>query len=398
MPISPTPAPLRTVLCVLGTRPEAIKMAPVVRALGEKGTGLRPVVCITGQHREMLEGVLDFFGLEPQHRLAVMRSDQSPTEVAARILARFPRVLAAETPAAVLVQGDTTTTAAAALASFYARVPVGHVEAGLRTHRKDAPFPEELNRQLTTRIADWHFAPTPWARDNLLREGVSRESISVTGNPIVDALHWAIERLDAEGGRPSAADDEKRMILVTAHRRESFGRPFEQLCRALRDLIERNPDVEIVYPVHLNPNVQKPVRAILGSSARAHLLPPVDYRELIDLLRRCFLVITDSGGIQEEAPALSKPVLVMRETTERPEGVEAGTARLVGTARERIVSETERLLRDPRAYRRMARAHSPYGDGRAAERICDFLRRVLAQRRGERPWRRPKPRLGRGTW
>lgn len=378
-----TPNPSRrTVLCVFGTRPEAIKMAPVVRALAQRG--LAPVVCTTGQHQEMLQPVLDFFGLRPEYRLAVMSPNQTPSEVAARVLERLPAVLADVKPAAALLQGDTTTTAAAALASFYGGVAVGHVEAGLRTYRRDAPFPEEVNRQITSRIADWHFAPTEWARNNLIREGVAGESILVSGNPVIDALYWAIDVLDKEH-EPAPIDESRRMILVTAHRRESFGHPFEELCRALRDLVERNSDVEIVYPVHVNPNVQAPVRAILESCDRIRLLPPVTYPRLVTLLRHCFLVLTDSGGIQEEAPTLGKPVLVMRETTERPEGVTTGTARLVGTSRQRIVEETERLLRDSDAYTGMARVHSPYGDGHAAERIVDFLAQALCADQGCSP-------------
>jgi UDP-N-acetylglucosamine 2-epimerase (hydrolysing) len=372
----------RPVLCAFGTRPEAIKMAPVVRALAAT-PGLRPVVCLTDQHQEMLEQVLEFFDVRADYRLGVMRGGQSPTEVAARILERLPPVLAEVAPAAVLVQGDTTTTLAAALAAFYAGIPVGHVEAGLRTYRKDAPFPEEGNRQMTTAITEWHFAPTEWSRDNLLREGVPPEKVTVTGNPVIDALQWAVEKLDDE-----PADDERlavpaarRLVLVTAHRRESFGQPFAELCHALRTIAERNPDVELVYPAHLNPQVQAPVRRILTGCPRVRLLPPVGYRDLVTLLRRCHLVLTDSGGIQEEAPTLGKPVLVMRETTERPEGVNAGTARLVGTSRERIVAETERLLGDPDAYARMAQAHNPYGDGRSSERIAEILAAAFAERR-----------------
>jgi UDP-N-acetylglucosamine 2-epimerase len=370
--------PGRPILCVFGTRPEAIKMAPVIRAL-DATAGLEPVVCLTDQHQEMLEQVLELFDVRADHRLGIMRGGQSPTEVAARILERLPPVLAAVRPAAVLVQGDTTTTLAAALAAFYAGIPVGHVEAGLRTYRKDAPFPEEGNRQMTTAIAEWHFAPTAWARDNLLREGVPAEKVTVTGNPVIDALQWAVEKLDAapEDGAPPG----RKLVLVTAHRRESFGQPFAELCHALRAIAERNPDVELVYPAHLNPQVQAPVRRILTGCPRLRLLPPVGYRELVGLLRRCHLVLTDSGGIQEEAPSLGKPVLVMRDTTERPEGVEAGTARLVGTSRDRIVSETERLLRDQAAYARMAQAHNPYGDGRSSGRIAGILAAAFAERR-----------------
>jgi len=361
------------VLCVFGTRPEAIKMAPVVRALKASGAALQPVVCVTDQHQEMLGQVLDFFGISPDHRLGVMQEGQSPSQVAARILERLPAVLAAVRPAAVLVQGDTTTTVAAAMAAFYAGIPVGHVEAGLRTYRKDAPFPEEVNRQMTTAMAEWHFAATEWARDNLLLEGISAEKIAVTGNSVIDALHWTAQNLGGQRRVLAELAGSRRIVLVTAHRRESFGAPLIELCQALRDLVERNTDVELVYPVHLNPEVQRPVRALLGTCSRVHLLPPLDYWHLVDLLRRSYLVLTDSGGIQEEAPALGKPVLVLRETTERPEGVEAGTARLVGTNREQIVSETERLLRDPASYARMAKAHNPYGDGHAGERIAAYL-------------------------
>jgi UDP-N-acetylglucosamine 2-epimerase len=368
------------ILCVFGTRPEAIKLAPVVQALRGPASGLEPVVCVTEQHQEMLDQVLEFFDLAPDHRLAVMGENQTPSEVAARVLERLPPVLDAERPAAVLVQGDTTTTLAAALAAFYAGVPVGHVEAGLRTGRLDAPFPEEANRRITTQITRWHFAATVEARDNLLREHVPEAAIVVTGNPVVDALRWAVQRL---GGRRMGAalpgDPSRRLLLVTAHRRESFGAPFVELCAALRALVERNPDVELAYPVHLNPHVQAPVRRALAGHPRIHLLPPVTYWELVDLLRHCHLVLTDSGGIQEEAPTLGKPVLVMRDTTERPEGIAAGTAKLVGTSRRRIVEETERLLRDPAAYEAMARAHNPYGDGRASERIMQVLRGALVR-------------------
>jgi UDP-N-acetylglucosamine 2-epimerase (hydrolysing) len=366
------------ILCVFGTRPEAVKMAPVVRALATPGSGLEPVVCVTDQHREMLDQVLELFELRPDHRLGIMRADQTPTEVAARVLERLPAVLDAVRPGAMLVQGDTTTTFAAALAAFYARVPVGHIEAGLRTRRLDSPFPEEANRRLVTEIARWHFAPTAQARDNLLHDRVPGSRIAITGNPGIDALQWTVRRLgDRRSGRALPVDPARRLILVTAHRRESFGAPFADLCRGLRELVERNPDIELAYPVHLNPQVQLPVRRALGGHERIHLLPPVSYADLVDLLRSCHLVLTDSGGIQEEAPSLGIPVLVLRDTTERPEGVEAGTAILVGTARRRIVRETERLLNDQEAYQQMARAHNPYGDGRASERIVQALRETL---------------------
>ncbi len=366
------------VLCVFGTRPEAIKMAPVVRALAAPSSDLEPVVCATDQHREMLDQVLGFFDLRPDHRLGVMRANQTPSEVMARVLERLPAVLDSVRPALVLVQGDTTTTLAAALAAFHARIPVGHVEAGLRTHRLDSPFPEEANRRLVGTLARWHFAPTAQARDQLLHEHVPASHVVVTGNPVVDALLWAVERLAGRsGGLRLPVDAGRRLVLVTAHRRESFGTPLRELCRALRELADRNPDVELVYPVHLNPQVQSAVRHVLQGHPRIHLLPPLRYWELVGLLRRCHLVLTDSGGIQEEAPALGKPVLVLRDTTERGEGIAAGTARLVGTSRRRIVAETERLLHDRAAYDAMARAHNPYGDGRASERIVGVLRGAM---------------------
>jgi len=370
----------RTILCVFGTRPEAIKMAPVVRALAARSAEFRPVVCVTNQHQEMLDQVLDLFELHAEHSLQVMTSGQTPNDVTVRVLERLPPVLASVRPAAVLVQGDTTTTFAAALAAFYARIPIGHVEAGLRTWRKDSPFPEELNRQMTTVLADWHYAPTDWARDNLLRGGVAPDTVTVTGNPVTDALHWIADKVGDGADVVPALRPTSRMILVTAHRRENFGAPFVQMCEAMRAVVERHPDVELVYPVHLNPNVQEPVRRILADRERIHLLAPVDYASLVALLKRCTLVLTDSGGIQEEAPSLGKPVLVMRDTTERPEGVEAGTAKLVGTDRANIVAEADRLLRDPAAYAAMAHAHNPYGDGHAGECIVETLAVAFAGR------------------
>jgi UDP-N-acetylglucosamine 2-epimerase (hydrolysing) len=353
-------------------------MAPVVRALSARVDEFRPMVCVTNQHQEMLDQVLDLFELRAEHSLHVMTSGQTPNDVTVRVLERLPPVLASTKPAAVLVQGDTTTTFAAALAAFYARIPIGHVEAGLRTYRKDSPFPEELNRQMTTVLADWHYAPTAWARDNLLRAGVAPEAVTVTGNPVTDALHWIADKVGDGADVVPSLRASSRMILVTAHRRENFGAPFVDMCEAMRTLVERHPDVELVYPVHLNPNVQEPVRRILAGLERVHLLAPVDYATLVALLKRCDLVLTDSGGIQEEAPSLGKPVLVMRDTTERPEGIEAGTAKLVGTARDHIIAETERLLDDPAAYASMAHAHNPYGDGHAGECIAEALAAALA--------------------
>ncbi|MCL6431555.1 MAG: UDP-N-acetylglucosamine 2-epimerase (non-hydrolyzing) [Anaerolineae bacterium] len=367
------------ILSVFGTRPEAIKMAPVIRELERRSEcGLESVVCVTGQHRQMLDQVLELFGITPDYDLAVMEENQSLAGVAAAVLARLEPVLRELRPDWVLVQGDTTTVAAASLAAFYARARVGHVEAGLRTYDKWQPFPEEINRRLAGVIADLHFAPTERSRQNLLREGVPAEQILVTGNPVIDALHW-VASLPFDGTLPggdlsTVAPPHARVILVTAHRRENLGRPLKSICLALRELAERYGDaLRIIYPVHLNPNVWGPVHQLLGEVPNVILLPPLDYLPLVHLMRRAHLVLTDSGGIQEEAPGLGKPVLVLRDVTERPEAVEAGTVRLVGTKQPRIVAETVRLLEDPAEYQRMARAVNPYGDGHAAERIVDAL-------------------------
>lgn len=375
------------VLGVLGTRPEAIKLAPVIRELRARagaggpaegvGAGLQTVVCVTGQHRELLDPMLSIFGIEPDYDLELMENNQSPTRLASAALARLEPILETERPDWVLVQGDTTTVAAASLAAFYARVRVGHVEAGLRTGDKWQPFPEEINRRIGGVIADLHFAPTSRARDNLLREGVSERRIHVTGNTVIDALHWVAGLTPPETTgallrrcRGESADD--RIVLVTAHRRENFGRPLESICLALRDLAGR-PGVRVVYPVHLNPNVWGPVHQLLGGVSGVSLVPPLDYLSMVHLLKQSYMVLTDSGGLQEEAPGLGVPVLVLRETTERPEGVDAGAVRVIGTRRERIVAEACRLLDDAAAYRRLARAVNPYGDGHAGERIVSAL-------------------------
>jgi UDP-N-acetylglucosamine 2-epimerase (non-hydrolysing) len=374
------------VLCVLGTRPEAIKLAPVIRELraragdglcAEASGGLQTVVCVTGQHRELLDPMLSIFGIEPDYDLELMENNQTPTRLAAAVLAGLEPILETERPDWVLVQGDTTTVAAASLAAFYARARVGHVEAGLRTGDKWQPFPEEINRRIGGVIADLHFAPTSRARDNLLREGVSDRQIRVTGNTVIDALHWVAGMTPPDatsalvrGCRGESGED--RLVLVTAHRRENFGRPLESICLALRDLAAW-PGVRVVYPVHLNPNVWGPVHRLLGDVPGITLLPPLDYLSMVHLLKRSYLVLTDSGGLQEEAPGLGVPVLVLRETTERPEGVDAGAVRVVGTRRERIVTEACRLLDDPAAYQRLARAVNPYGDGHAGERIVSAL-------------------------
>jgi UDP-N-acetylglucosamine 2-epimerase (non-hydrolysing) len=373
------------VLTIFGTRPEAVKVAPVIQELQRrsKDTGLQRVVCVTAQHRQMLDQVLHLFGIKPDYDLDVMRNNQSPTQVAANVLTRLEPILQAERPDWVLVQGDTTTVMAGALAAFYARVKVGHIEAGLRSHDKWQPFPEEINRRVAGVVADLHFAPTDQACQNLRHEGISGEQILITGNSVIDALHWVTAQpvtpemtvlFQQCGLNDRTVEQGPRVILVTAHRRENFGQPLENICLALRDLSARyDQAVRIVYPVHLNPQVQGPVHQLLGDDPNITLLPPLDYLPMVHLMKRSHLVLTDSGGIQEEAPGLGLPVLVLREVTERPEGVAAGTVRLVGTNRERIVGEVVRLLEDAEAYHQMAQAVNPYGDGQAASRIVSGL-------------------------
>lgn len=360
--------PLR-VLCTVGTRPEAIKMAPVVTALRSAGWA-RVRVLATAQHRHLLDQVLDLFGIEPDVDLDLMRPAQDLSGLSARLLERLDEVLAAEAPDIVLAQGDTTTVFATALASFYRHVPFGHIEAGLRTWNSLSPFPEEMNRALTGRLARWHFAPTAGARDNLLREGILPETITVTGNTVIDAL---LNVADRDNSNSLGLDPAKRLILVTAHRRENFGFRLSSVCRAIRTVAANNQDVEVLYPVHPNPQVEEPVREALTGCDRVRLCGPLDYASFIGVMKRCYLVLSDSGGVQEEAPALGKPVLVLRETTERPEAVAAGVVRLVGTDADAIVNEVQHLLDDAAAYRAMARGVSPYGDGRAAARIVQVL-------------------------
>jgi UDP-N-acetylglucosamine 2-epimerase (non-hydrolysing) len=368
------------ILFIFGTRPEAIKLCPVIRHFREHAGHLEPRVCVTAQHREMLDQVLEVFGIQPHHDLNAMREGQTLAGATSRILAAVEPVVATESPDLILVQGDTATTLCGALAGFYAGAPVGHVEAGLRTGDLAQPFPEEMNRVVVTRLSRLHFAATEWAASNLRREGVAPDSICVTGNTGIDAvLH--ISDLLAQGkltGREwPGLDPSKRLILVTAHRRESFGEGFERICRALRAIANRE-DVQIVYPVHPNPNVIEPVRRNLAGHPRILLIEPLDYIAFVDLARRAHLLITDSGGVQEEAPSLGKPVLVLREKTERPEAVEAGTAELVGTNVDKVVAAATRLLDDTDEYDRRRRIHNPYGDGHASQRIAAFLTRYFA--------------------
>ena len=366
------------ILVVFGTRPEAIKMAPVVHRLSDT-PGLDVHVCVTAQHREMLDQVLSLFDIVPDIDLDIMKPGQDLTDITANIILALRNVLKDGAYDRLLVHGDTTTTMAGALAAFYAQVPVGHVEAGLRTGNLYAPWPEEANRMIVGRLADMHFAPTQTSQQSLLSENVAKENIFVTGNTVIDALQDVVARLDADREfdgqiqeRFSFLDGGKRMILVTGHRRENFGEGFENICRALRNISEQG-DAQIVYPVHLNPNVRAPVNRILGDTDGVHLIEPQEYLPFVWLMRRSHFIITDSGGVQEEAPSLGKPVLVMRNTTERPEAVDAGTVRLVGTDAERIRESALALLNDQDAYDAMAQAINPYGDGKASQRIADAL-------------------------
>jgi UDP-N-acetylglucosamine 2-epimerase (non-hydrolysing) len=371
----------KRVLVVFGTRPEAIKLCPLVAALrnGRAAGRLQTVVCVTGQHRQMLDQVLPVFDITPDYDLNVMQSSQTLVELTARLLSALAPVLAEVKPSLVIVQGDTTTTLCGALAAFYAQFPVAHVEAGLRTFDLHAPFPEEMNRLVTGRLASLHFAATRWAAENLLREGVPPDAVQVTGNTGIDAvlaIRDAIER-----GRPSGLmlplSGTRKLIVVTAHRRESFGEPFSRICDAISTLASRT-DVQIVWPVHPNPSVRGTVNETIQGMENVLLLDPLEYLPFIDLMRRSYFVITDSGGVQEEGPSLGKPILVLRDKTERPEAVEAGTVKLVGSDRDAIVGEAVRLLEDETEYQRMARSHNPYGDGRASGRIAERIAQYLA--------------------
>lgn len=381
MKFGPSCAAIDKILLVFGTRPEAIKMAPLVRSLRESGLW-EVKVCVTAQHRQMLDQVLTLFGIVPDFDLDLMKPGQDLTGITSSVLTGMRDVLSQWRPDLMFVHGDTTTAMAAGLAAFYAKIPVAHVEAGLRTNNIHSPWPEEMNRRMVGRIASLHFAPTEIARTNLLTEGCEDESIFVTGNTVIDALLSVAGRINADMAlnqelreRFTFLREDKRLILVTGHRRENFGRGFEDICKALREIAGRD-DVEIVYPVHLNPNVQEPVNRLLDGFGNIHLIEPQDYLPFVYLMNRAYLLLTDSGGIQEEAPSLGKPVLVMRDTTERPEAVLAGTVKLVGTDAVCIVSETIRLLTDMKSYQCMSHAHNPYGDGLASSRICKIIQEL----------------------
>lgn len=378
-------------MLVFGTRPEAIKMAPLVKEFQKYPDTFQTIVCVTGQHREMLDQVLKIFEIIPDYDLNIMKQGQDLYDVTARVLTGMRNVLKECQPEVVLVHGDTTTSTAAALAAFYQQIPVGHVEAGLRTHNIYSPWPEEMNRQLTGRIATYHFAPTPLSRQNLLQEDVADEKIHVTGNTVIDALYWVVKKIkenqslrkELEGILSGAGYDVsrliggKKLILITGHRRENFGEGFIHICTAIRDLAQKYPNVDFVYPMHLNPNVRKPIHEVFGKNlsglGNMFFIEPLEYLSFVYLMEKSSIVLTDSGGIQEEAPGLGKPVLVMRDTTERPEALTAGTVKLVGTDYDRISKEISALLEDPQAYEKMSKAVNPYGDGGACGRIVYFI-------------------------
>ena len=364
--------PKRTIMVIFGTRPEAIKMAPVILEL-QKNSDIRTITVSTSQHREMLQQVLDLFQIIPDYDLQIMQRNQSLNQIVENAMHGFHRVFAQEKPDLILVQGDTTTAFVGALAGFYQRIPVGHIEAGLRSGNLYSPYPEEANRRMISAIASFHFAPTRGNLEYLLKEGVAPQKILVTGNTVIDALFWVLKNKPDSCFARQFIHDHERLILVTAHRRENFGAPIQQICAALRHIADQFPDIRLVYPVHLNQNIQQPVYQHLDDHPRITLLEPVGYRQLCALMNQSYLVLTDSGGIQEEAPALGKPVLVMRTETERPEAIKAGTVAIVGTDTDAIVNKTTDLLTTPHLYEQMAQAVNPYGDGHASERIVRFL-------------------------
>lgn len=381
----------KKVMLVFGTRPEAIKMAPLVKAMQAKPEEFETIVTVTGQHREMLDQVLSLFSITPDYDLDIMQHGQDLTDVTTKVLTGMRDVLSNRRPDLLLVHGDTTTSTAAALAAFYQQVPVGHVEAGLRTHNILSPWPEEMNRQITGRIASYHFAPTSLSRDNLMKEDVHSESIAVTGNTVIDALHMVVDRINSSKELSASLYSEllgngydisrllsgKKLVLITGHRRENFGDGFISICRAIKSLSEKFPDIDFVYPMHLNPNVRKPIHEVFGKDLQGFgnlfFIEPLEYLSFVSLMEKATIVLTDSGGIQEEAPGLGKPVLVMRDTTERPEALTAGTVKLVGTDYDKIVTEVSTLLTDEDEYSRMSCAVNPYGDGQACRRIMDFI-------------------------
>ena len=377
----------KKIMLVFGTRPEGIKMAPLVHALKAEGDKFEIKICVTSQHREMLDQVLKTFEINPDINLDLMKQNQNLSNLMSLILSEMQNIFSKYLPDVVLVHGDTTTTLATSIAAFYASIPVGHVEAGLRTYNIKAPFPEEFNRQITSKIAKWHFAPTILSQKNLLSEGIDKSLITITGNTVIDALYWVLKKINQDDKRRKNLENilnsnlsfdwkKKNFVLITAHRRENFGDGFLQICSAIKELATKYPNIHFIYPVHLNPNVSKPVYKILNGFDNIHLIEPLEYEPFIYLLKYSYIVLTDSGGIQEEAPSLGKPVLVMRDVTERPEAVKAGTVKIVGSNSLRIIENLSLLLDDKKYYQKMSRAHNPYGDGLACQRIVDVLRSI----------------------
>lgn len=375
-------------MTIFGTRPEAVKLAPVIKKLEEYKDDFESIICVTAQHRQMLDQVLELFNIKPHYDLNIMKPNQSLFELTSNVLLNIQPILEKEKPDIILVQGDTTTVFVASLAAFYLKIKIGHVEAGLRTFNKYSPFPEEINRKITTCMADLHFAPTQTSKDNLLKENIEEKDIFITGNTVIDALFLTIDKLKKDEENNSFSEkvknisdlinkinpeNNKKVILLTGHRRENFGQGFENICHGIKE-IANNKDVEIIYPVHLNPNVREPVMRIIGNISNVHLIEPLDYEPFVYLMSKSYIILTDSGGVQEEAPSLGKPVLVMRDTTERPEAVIAGTVKLVGTDKDLLIKETNKLLNDKDAYNSMSMAHNPYGDGKASQRIIDALK------------------------
>lgn len=383
---------MKLVMLVFGTRPEAIKMAPLVKEFQKYSQDFKTIVCVTGQHRQMLDQVLDVFDIKPDYDLNIMKQGQDLYDVTARVLTGMRDVLEAVRPDIVLVHGDTTTSTATALAAFYQQIPVGHVEAGLRTHNIYSPWPEEMNRQITGRIATYHFAPTALSRKNLLTEGIAEKKITVTGNTVIDALYWVVDKIKhsstlaqnlqttliSAGYAPARLSNGKKMVLITGHRRENFGDGFVSICQAIKTLTEKYPEVDFVYPMHLNPNVRKPIHEVFGDNlgrvGNMFFIEPLEYLSFVHLMEKSHIVLTDSGGIQEEAPGLGKPVLVMRDTTERPEALEAGTVKLVGTDYNKIIGGVSELLDNEIHYNKMSKAVNPYGEGNACSRIVEFIK------------------------
>ncbi len=406
----------KRILLVFGTRPEAIKMAPLVKEFEKHPEQYETLVCVTGQHREMLDQVLQLFEIKPQYDLNIMKAGQDLYDVTARVLLGMRDVLKEAQPDLILVHGDTATSTTAALAAFYQQIPVGHIEAGLRTHNIYSPWPEEMNRQLTGRLATYHFSPTPLSKQNLLNEGVKEENIHITGNTVIDALYWVINKMKTDTSleqsitdtlidfglpsdkliswqqsaksaqNPCNPEDQRKLVLITGHRRENFGQGFINMCEAIKELAEQHPDVDFVYPMHLNPNVRNAISDVFGkkvtlsgvegsNTRNTYFIEPLDYLPFVNLMSKAYLVLTDSGGIQEEAPGLGKPVLVMRDTTERPEALEAGTVKLVGTDKETIIREVSALICEPKTYETMSKANNPYGDGKACERVIESLKK-----------------------